>query len=108
LSFDQFIGGMIGASQDRGKAVPVCLMSQYPDLQERFAFFDKHTRDTRTKIKEIEEQFDLAKKEFWATIEKDLINKDLLTQKEVDQNINLRIKDEVLFKYVEEEEKKNG
>ena len=102
--FDGIIESIIGSRPHKGKSVPVCIMQDHPDLSEIYQFYEREMAAFRARVENLEKEMDLQKKCFWDRFDSSLVEKGLLTQKEVDRSINLRINDGVVFKLIENEE----
>ena len=92
-------------NQSNGKSEPVCMMRDQPELSNEHTFHNKKMAAFHERKKKIDSEMEETRKGYWVELEKKLVEKGLLTQKEVDADIGLRFQDGVLFKHEEMKKK---
>lgn len=101
LNFDEELKrAMKLAARSMEKRTAVCMMKDYPDLEERFKFLKRQVEVFQEKKKKMDEEFDDLRRDFWQQFEKALVDHGLLTKKEV-RDFNLCLEDGVVFKIEE-------
>ena len=83
---------------EKKKKTPVCIISQYPDLEEMRAGFQKKIDEQKAIAKKMEADVDKACDDFWTLFRAKLLDKGILTQEEADKDMELHVIDGVVFK----------
>ena len=77
---------------------PILVISQDPEVDALCKEQDRGNSEILARLEKIKEEWGTHRKVSWENIEKALVAKGLLTQKEIDDNIQLAIRDGVIFK----------
>ena len=92
------LNGLKNELESENNLEPLLIIAKNPAIsaenEKMIAARDK-LRETEKKTKE---DYDVVRKASWEAIEKELLALDLITQKQIDDNLNMTIRNGVLYK----------